>query len=189
MAARNAPRSRTSGGSPAAASREKTDYASQLERASRGLLSVSMAAISQFEQNISPTHLRALQALDRLGACKVGDLAEALDLAPSSASRLSDRLAEAGLITRAVAPDNRRATQLELTPDGHRLVKELVRVRAEMMRQVSEHMTERDRRALLRGAQAFSEACLTALHHAHVHAEGPAPVLSREMCLDSGTTT
>jgi DNA-binding MarR family transcriptional regulator len=181
MAARNPARLRTEGHSPGAGG-DDADYASQLERASRGLLAVSMAAISQLEQSISPTHLRALQALDRLGPCKVGELAEALDLAPSSASRLSDRLAEAGLITRAVSPDNRRATQLELTADGRSLVNDLVKVRTETMRQIAENMSERDRRALLRGAQAFTKACLTALHHAD--AEGPAPVLSKEMYLD-----
>ena len=45
----------------------------------------------------------------------VGELGDDLGLVPSTASRLSDRLAEAGLITRRPAPSNRRSTLLELT--------------------------------------------------------------------------
>lgn len=158
------------------------DYAAELERASRGLLAVSLGALSQMEQRVTTTHLRALQALERLGPCKVGELADAVDLAPSSASRLSDRLAEAGLITRSVAPDNRRATQLDLTPAGRDLVNELIKVRAASIRHIVDHMSEPDRRSLLRGAQAFSAACLTALRHAHPG--DPGSSLTKEIYLD-----
>ena len=158
------------------------DYATKLERASRGLLMVSVTAISQMEREVSPTPLRALQALHRLRTCKVGELAQALDLATSSASRLSDRLAGAGLISRAVAADNRRATQLELTGDGRRIVDELVTVRTATIRHIVQYMAKPDRRALLRGAQAFTEACLTALEHPQP--DGPGVTLTKEMCMD-----
>jgi DNA-binding MarR family transcriptional regulator len=45
-------------------------------------------------------------------------LGDDMDLLPSIASRLSDRLADAGLITRSLSPTNRRATVLELTDAG-----------------------------------------------------------------------
>jgi DNA-binding MarR family transcriptional regulator len=177
------------GQSPLNDSPDGSNYAAQLERVTRGLLAVSLAVVSQMEQRVSTTHLRALQALARLGSCKVGELAEAVDLAPSSTSRLSDRLAEAGLITRSVSPDNRRATRLDLTPAGRGLVEELIRVRTETFRYIVEYMSEQDRKALLRGSQAFTEACLAALRHTPtIHlGDHPGVSLTEEMCSDPPT--
>jgi hypothetical protein len=54
---------------------------------------------------------------------------------------------------------------LELTAQGERTVNQLVRVRAEAIRRVTDVMSARDRGALLRGAYAFTEARLTLPHH------------------------
>jgi len=88
----------------------------------------------------------------------VSELAAALELLPSTASRLSDRLTAAGLITRQVSPRNRRATLLELTPAGHRVLDEFADTRARALWEVAAHMTEADRAALLRGTRAFTAA-------------------------------
>lgn len=59
-------------------------------------------------------------------------IAERLDIAPSSASRLLDRLVERGLVARTENPHDRRKTNLALTPEGraaaHRARQEVVRV-------------------------------------------------------------
>src|ERR1700757_3070356 len=93
-------------------------YAAALERATRGLLALNVVVLEEVEKRIGLAPLRALQSLQRLGPSLVTELGEDLDLVPSTASRLSDRLAEAGLITRTIAPHNRRATMLELTEAG-----------------------------------------------------------------------
>jgi DNA-binding MarR family transcriptional regulator len=138
------------------------DFAVELERATRGLLALNVVVLEQMERRIGLAPLRALQALQRLGPSLVTELGDDLGLAPSSASRLSDRLTDAGFISRQVAPNNRRATILELTAAGQGVLDELVAQRVEVFRAVAADMTPRARAALLRGAGAFTVA-----YHAH----------------------
>lgn len=141
-------------------------YTAQLELATRTLLELSVRMLGRMEENVSPSLLRAVQALARLGGAKVSELADELDIPPSTASRMSDRLAAAGLATRSVARDNRRATWLELTSAGHDVLAELVNLRVEALDQVTSRMSARDRAAFLAGAKAFSAA------HAGLVADG-----------------
>ncbi len=145
-------------GSTEAHDAPKTDdeYAAELERATRGLLALNVVVLEEVEKRVGLATLRALQALQRLGPSLVTELGEDLDLVPSSASRLSDRLAEAGLISRAVAPNNRRATILELTQAGRAILDEVVAKRVELFHNVSQQMSNREREHLLRGAVAFT---------------------------------
>jgi DNA-binding MarR family transcriptional regulator len=110
------------------------------------------------EKRIGLAPLRALQSLDRIGPCLVTELGVALDLLPSTASRLSDRLAEAGYITRRVSPNNRRATLLELTDAGRAVLDELIGLRVEAFGEVTRRMSEDDRAALIQGTRAFTAA-------------------------------
>jgi DNA-binding MarR family transcriptional regulator len=137
---------------------ETTDYAAQLERATRGLLALNVVVLEEIEKRVGLPTLRALQSLERLGPSLVTELGEDLDLAPSSASRLSDRLAEAGLITRSIPPHNRRATLLELTAAGRSVLDDVVVQRVERLGGVAAQMTSREREQLLAGANAFTEA-------------------------------
>lgn len=133
-------------------------FAERLELALRGLLELSVGVLSAMEENVSPSHLRALQALEHLGGAKVTALGEALGVPPSTASRISDRLTAAGLITREVAADNRRATWLELTPAGHQVLSELAGTRAKALERVTAAMRPDEREALLLGAEGFARA-------------------------------
>lgn len=134
------------------------DYLRRLERATRGLLALNVSVLERMERRIGLAPLRALQSLDRLGPSLVTKLGADLDLLPSTASRLSDRLAEAGFITRRVSPTNRRATLLELTDAGRGVLDELVALRIQEFGEVVKHMSESDRNALIRGTQAFTTA-------------------------------
>jgi DNA-binding transcriptional ArsR family regulator len=89
--------------SRAKGSTEAEAYPVRLERATRGLLALNVSALEHMEDSVGLEPLRALQSLDRRGPSMVGELGDDLGLVPSTASRLSDRLAEAGLITRRPA--------------------------------------------------------------------------------------
>ena len=133
-------------------------FAERLELALRGLLELSVDVLSAMEENVSPSHLRALQSLHHLGGAKVTALGDALGVPPSTASRISDRLTAAGLITREVAADNRRATWLELTPAGHSVLDDLAGARARALDRVVAAMAPDERAALLAGAEGFAHA-------------------------------
>lgn len=145
-------------GDQAPGTRVSEDYVRQLELATRGLLALNVAVLEHIEKRIGLAPLRALQALDRMGPSMVTELGDELDLLPSTASRLSDRLAEAGLITRRVSPTNRRATLLDLTSAGRAVLDELIALRVGAFGEVAAQMTERDLAALVRGTQAFTDA-------------------------------
>jgi DNA-binding MarR family transcriptional regulator len=134
------------------------DYSAELERATRGLLELTVAILERMDKTVGLASLRALQSLLRRGPSMVTELANDLDMLVSTASRLSDRLAEAGLITRRVSPTNRRATQLELAPAGQAVLDELVGIRSAALAEVTAHLTDDERHALLSGARAFTRA-------------------------------
>lgn len=147
-------------GTPTDSSRQPDEFLTELERATRGLLDLNVFVLDRMEKRIGLAPLRALQALDRLGPSLVTELGDELGMLPSTASRLSDRLADAGYITRRVAPTNRRATLLELTESGHAVLDELITLRVQAFGEVTRHVSEADRAALIQGARAF-----TAAHH------------------------
>ncbi|MEX2500873.1 MAG: MarR family transcriptional regulator [Trueperaceae bacterium] len=64
-----------------------------------------------------------LGALDR-GQTRPGEVAEALNLAPPSVTRLVERLVERDAITRTPSVTDRRQIDLVLTDEGRRLVHE-----------------------------------------------------------------
>src|SRR6476469_3084667 len=127
-----------------------SEYAEALEQATRGLLELNVAVLEHLEKQIGLAPLRALQALDRRGPSLVTELGDELDLLPSTASRLSDRLANAGLITRSVSPTNRRATVLDLTNAGRTILTELITLRTRAILAITDQMSKNDRDALLR---------------------------------------
>jgi DNA-binding MarR family transcriptional regulator len=135
-----------------------SDYAAALELASRALVDAIIAATARMKGTPHPVHLRALRCLDGLGGGHVSALAGALDMLPSTASRLSDRLAAAGLITRTASPVNRRATRLELTAAGRAALGELARARTAALAEIVTLMSEPERAALLTGMRAFDRA-------------------------------
>jgi DNA-binding MarR family transcriptional regulator len=139
-------------------SAQAEEYCVRLERATRGLLALNVSVLEHMEIRVGLEPLRALQSLDRRGPSMVGELGDDLGLVPSTASRLSDRLAEAGLITRRPAPNNRRSTLLELTDTGRAILDELVALRVRAFGEVADQMSNRDRAALLQGAHAFTAA-------------------------------
>jgi len=147
-------------------------YGAALERATRGLLALNVVVLEEVEKRIGLAPLRALQSLQRLGPSLVTELGEDLDLVPSTASRLSDRLAEAGFITRAVAPHNRRATILELTDAGRAVLDSLVSHRVALLSAVADQLSSVERDALLRGTTAFTSAYHRLAAHDMTAADG-----------------
>ena len=58
--------------------------------------------------------------IDRLGACRVNDIADTLSITVGGTSKLVDRIEAAGLCERRPNPDDRRSSLISLTPAGER---------------------------------------------------------------------
>lgn len=103
------------------AQRATDDLVDAILLSSRALVAVSARSIAA-AQGVTLPQFRMLVVLDA-GPTNLSGLADALDVAPSTAMRMVDRLVEAGTVERTVLPDNRRETHLSLTSSGRRTVR------------------------------------------------------------------
>jgi DNA-binding MarR family transcriptional regulator len=125
--------------------------------ASRAL--VAVAARSLADVDVTLPQFRALVVLTRPTTVTVGDLAEALDIHPSTATRLCDRLERKRLVRRhpGVAPD-RRETTVSLTAPGRRLVGRVTGHRRRDLAAIASAMPPEDRRHAVTGLTSFARA-------------------------------
>ena len=75
---------------------------------------------------LTPTQLSALATVDRIGPLRLGDLAAAEGIAPSTLTRLVTVLEERGYVERCPVPGDARASTLTIAPAGHEAL-ELIR--------------------------------------------------------------
>jgi DNA-binding MarR family transcriptional regulator len=74
---------------------------------------------------LTPTQLAALATVERSGPLRLGDLAAAEGVAPSTLTRLVAVLEEAGYVRRDADPKDARASTLAITVQGHEMMENL----------------------------------------------------------------
>ena len=77
---------------------------------------------------LTPTQLAALATVERSGPMRLGDLAAAEGIAPSTLTRLVTALEESGHVRRCADPNDARVSTLAITPHG---LEALERIRTE----------------------------------------------------------
>jgi DNA-binding MarR family transcriptional regulator len=132
--------------------------AAAVESAVESLQSVLDDARLAQSPAIPPTQLRVLIIIARGAHTNMSRLAEALDVVPSSASRLCDRLEATGMLRRVPDPRDRREVRLLLTPAARRLLDDLREARRRALAGVLERMTPSARHDLVKALQAFDAA-------------------------------
>lgn len=110
---------------------------------------------------VSAAQLRVLGVVNQAQAINLTQLADALHTAPSSASRLCDRLEAADLLRRTADERDRREVWLVLTATARRLLDKLGQQRQETIAAVLHRMPPDDRAALVQGLQSFTRAADT----------------------------
>ncbi len=88
----------------------------------QGLVALALRSLDAARSTVNLAQFRALRVLDEQGPCTSGRLATALQVHPSTVTRLGDRLLAAGYVTRTVRPDNRREVVLDITRAGRQVV-------------------------------------------------------------------
>jgi DNA-binding MarR family transcriptional regulator len=103
--------------------------------ASRALVAVAARSLAAAGDEVTLPQYRALVVLASQGPRGTAELAAALAVNPSTATRMCDRLVRKGLIRRHRQSGDRRAVRIALTPSGRDLVAEVSRQRrAELAR-------------------------------------------------------
>jgi DNA-binding MarR family transcriptional regulator len=127
-------------------------------RASRVLVGVVAKSVAEVEDRVSLTQFRVLVLVAGRGRMNLGQVAEALGVHPSNATRTVERLVVAGLLERAEHPQDRRYLTLELTGEGRAVVEQVMAYRRASILDVMANMSGAQRRALARALETFAAA-------------------------------
>ena len=90
----------------------------------------------------------ALRMLDRLGPLPTTTLADALQLDASTVTRQVNTLVTSGFAQRLPNPTDRRSSQLAITADGRRVMRDVERGRRRVLRQMFDEWNEEERQTL-----------------------------------------
>lgn len=126
--------------------------------ASRLLVAVSARSLGAVEGQVTLPQFRALVVLSTRGSMKLTGLADALAVNPSTATRMMDRLAASGVVTRETNPASRREVVLALTPAGRQIVDDVTAVRRRAISEIVARMPTRQRAGIVSALRSFTEA-------------------------------
>ena len=126
--------------------------------ASRVLVGVSARSLADVEDVVTVTQFRTLVVLDAHGQLNLNALAGLLDVTPSTALRMIDRLLVAELVTRRDNPANRREVLLDLTTAGKRIVDKVTARRRAEIAHIVTAMPQSQRAGLIKALRAFAAA-------------------------------
>ena len=140
-------------------SRAKPDQlADAVLTASRVLVAVAARSLAEHESEVSLPQYRALVVLGSRGSQRPVDLAQALGVDPSTATRMCDRLVRKRLITRRRDVVDRRVVLLDLSASGRRLVDRVTRQRRREIGRILEAVDPAEHDALVRAFTTFGAA-------------------------------
>lgn len=136
--------------------------------ATRALVGIAASSLASVSDDVSLAQYRVLVLIDGHGPQTVGQLAQSLDVNPSTVTRVCDRLADKKLIRRHTPPTDRRIILVELSARGRRLIEQVMNRRQRYIDQTLTRMTGESRQRLvvsltefLAAAGAFSEQAWT----------------------------
>lgn len=126
--------------------------------ASRALVAVSARSIASAGGDVTLPQYRVLVLLASRGAQRPADLAAALDVNPSTASRMCDRLVDKRLVRRSRLPSGRRVVRIALTAAGRELVDAVTRHRRRDLAAVLGRLSDEQRQAVVSALTVFAQA-------------------------------
>jgi DNA-binding MarR family transcriptional regulator len=132
-----------------------TDLGDLLMRAARTLRRRWRGILAPWD--LSPHHARALGVVVGREGVRLTDLADALHLAPRSATEVADRLQERGLVERTPDPGDRRAVILRPTDEGRRIRTEIDAARTADSAELFARLQAGDRATLARILQTLAD--------------------------------
>lgn len=132
------------------------DLGEALLRASRVLVSVAARSLAEVD-DVTLVQFRALVVVSSRKTT-VSSLARALDVHPTTATRLCDRLVDKALLRRVPNDEDRRTIELHLTDAGRRLVRRVTGRRRRDLTAIAARMPAPAARAAVDALRAFADA-------------------------------
>ena len=125
-------------------------------------MGVAIRSIDSVEDEVTLVQYRALVLLVSRGEQNVSDLADALGVHASTATRLCDRLVAKGYMDRVTSADSRRETTLSATNRARALVRTVSTRRRREVTRIVEQLSAEERRKLRVAFDTFADAAAEA---------------------------
>ncbi len=126
--------------------------------ASRVLVAVAARSLAAHETEVSLQQYRVLVVLASRGPLRPVDLAGALGVDPSTATRMCDRLVDKRLISRRRQGSDRREVRLDLGERGRSLVAEVTDRRRVEIARILDEVPPSERQGLVDSFRSFGRA-------------------------------
>ena len=126
--------------------------------ASRSLVALATRSLGKAADETSIAQYRTLVVLASRGPQRMVDLAAALDVAPSTAGRMCDRLVRKGLIRRHRARADRRAVLVSVTAAGRLVVDQATARRRMLIEEILAKLPADTQHAIGTALAAFGSA-------------------------------
>ena len=126
--------------------------------ASRTLVAVSTRSLGAAAEHTTIAQYRMLVVLASRGPQRMVDLAAALDVAPSTAGRMTDRLVRKKLARRHRGRNDRRSVVVSLTAEGRQVVDEATARRRVLIEEILARLPSGQQQAIASAFEAFAAA-------------------------------
>lgn len=126
--------------------------------ASRTLVAVSTPSLGAAAEHTTTAQYRMLVVLASRGSQRMTDLAAALDVAPSTAGRMTDRLVRKQLDRRHRARADRRSVMVSVTAAGRQVVDEATARRRVLIEDILAKLPTGQQQAIAAAFEAFAAA-------------------------------
>ncbi|MGP3921130.1 MarR family transcriptional regulator [Nonomuraea sp. 10N515B] len=126
--------------------------------ASRALVAVAARSITAAGGDVTLPQYRVLVLLAAQGPQRLVDLADALDVNRSTATRMCDRLVTKRLVRRTRMPSDRRTVRIALTAEGRALVDGVTKKRRADLARILARLTPAQQAAVVAALTAFTDA-------------------------------
>jgi DNA-binding MarR family transcriptional regulator len=143
---------------PPLADRAPDELVDTVLAASRALVAVAARSLAAAGDEVTLPQYRALVVLAASGPQGTADLAAALAVNPSTATRMCDRLVRKGLVRRHRQAGDRRTVRIALTPAGRDLVAEVTKRRRAELARLLGMLPQAQHEPVIAAFQAFAEA-------------------------------
>jgi DNA-binding MarR family transcriptional regulator len=143
---------------PAQKPTSRADVIEALMTASRAMVAIAGRSLADVDPDVTLPQSRALVVLASRGPQRVIDIATDLGVAPSTATRMCDRLVRKGLVRRYRTAADRREVRLSLTPVGRDLVRDVTKRRRDELSQIADAIPANAYRHVAIALQALNSA-------------------------------
>jgi len=90
--------------------------------------------------------------------CGISDISERMETTSAAASQLVDKLAQSGLLVRVEDPNDRRAKQISLSPEGEKLIEQGIEERYRWMEQLAKNLGDEERQKVTEALDVLNAA-------------------------------